>query len=68
MKSFTVTIPIAGHLVFEVEATDAAEARAKAFDMDSSKGELEWDTLETFGRGNVCYCPTPWNVEVEEND
>ena len=28
--------------------------------------DLSWEMLETFGRGNVCYCPSPWSVEVEE--
>lgn len=67
MKTYTVTIPIAGHVSFEVEAEDATEAKEKAWHMDAEKdGDVSWEMLESFGRGNVCSCPSPWEVEVEE--
>jgi hypothetical protein len=68
MKTYIVTIPIAGHVSFEIEAETEEAAKRAAWSKDASdaEGELTWETLETFVRGNVCYCPTPWEVEVEE--
>lgn len=66
MRTFIVTIPIAGHLSFEVEAENEAEAKDKAYDSGSSEGELSYETLDSFCSGNVCHCPSPWKIEVEE--
>lgn len=66
MKQYIVKIPIAGHFVVEVEAEDEAEAINKAWDTDTSGGEAEWEMLSAFNSGNVCHCPSPWNVEAEE--
>lgn len=66
MKTYLVTIPIAGHITFEVEADSFENAIEKAWQLDSEEGELTYDLLESFGRGNVCHCPTPWEVEAEE--
>jgi hypothetical protein len=68
MKTYIVTIPIAGHVSFEIEAETEEAAKKAAWSKDSSgpEAELTWETLETFGQGNVCHCPTPWEVEVEE--
>jgi hypothetical protein len=68
MKTYRVTIPIAGHIVFDVEAEDEAAATTAAFNEDVAKGELGWEMLESFGTGNVCHCPYPWETEVEEID
>jgi len=67
MKTFIVTIPIAGHLSFEVEAESEEEAKTAAWQLHSDKGELSYETLESFGSGNVCSCPPPWEVTVEEH-
>jgi hypothetical protein len=66
MKSYTVTIPIAGHITFEVEAENAKAAKEAAWDADIAEGDLSWEMLNSFGEGNVCHCPSPWEVEVEE--
>ena len=67
MKTYTVTIPIAGHITVFVEANSAEEAREIALDdPEKDDSELTWETLECFTMGNVCYCPTPWKIEVEE--
>lgn len=66
MKTYIVTIPIAGHLRFEVEAEDEESAIEKASDMDHEKAELEWEQLSRFNQGNVCYCPSPWEITAEE--
>lgn len=65
MNTYLVTIPIAGHLTFEVEAETPAQAITMSRDMDSDDGELQWDTLTRFHQGNVCYCPSPWELTVE---
>ena len=65
--TYNVIIPIAGHITFEVEAESEEEAKELAWNMDiNDPADLSWEMLETFGRGNVCYCPSPWSVEVEE--
>lgn len=66
MKTYLVTIPIAGHISFEVEAENEEAAKEAAWATDSKHGEVTWDMLDTFAQGNVCHCPIPWEVEVEE--
>ncbi len=66
MPTYNVTLPIAGHAYLTVEAEDEAAA------IDAAKSEVtiadieEWDALNEFTRGNVCYCPQPWGAEAEE--
>ena len=66
MKTYLVITPIAGHLTHEVEAENEAEAIEKSWMMNPDDGELTWECLESFGQGNVCSCPEPWEVETEE--
>lgn len=66
MKTYVVTIPIAGHISFEIEAEDEKAAEKAAWGSDVKEGDLSWDMLESFGEGNVCHCPSPWEVQVEE--
>ena len=66
MKRFEVKIPIAGHLTVEVEADSVSEAENKALKMTEEDGYLTWETLYQFNNGNTCYCPQPWQTEVEE--
>ena len=68
MKTYLVTYPIAGHATFEVEAENEIEAKklAEAKDLTSEDVEMTWESLEQFNCGNVCYCPTPWETEIEE--
>lgn len=65
MKIWNATIPIAGHVSLEVEAATKEEAQEKAFMTDLAKdGYVTWEALDSFGKGNVCHCPSPWSVEV----
>lgn len=66
MKTFTVTMPIAGHVTFEIEAESEQAAIKAAWETDSGEGEVTWEMLESFSEGNVCHCPSPWEVTAEE--
>lgn len=68
MKEYTVTIPIAGHAIVTVEADSEEQAKEKAFKEVTSDHIEAWETLESFNSGNVCYCPQPWRVEIEEGE
>lgn len=69
MKNYSVTIPIAGHIVVDVEAENEEEAKEKALMMNHKTEQIEsWETLDRFCQGNVCYCPSPWEIEAEEWD
>ena len=72
MAIYSVTIPFAGHLLVTVEASSESEAKEKAFDVDvdmrgiSHEAEVgTFELLDRFNQGNVCFCPQPWEVEVE---
>jgi hypothetical protein len=66
MKTFNVTIPIAGHVSFEIEAETKEAAIKAACDADPIEGEVTWEMLESFNQGNVCFCPSPWEVTAKE--
>ena len=66
MNTYIVTIPIAGHITFEIEAETPAEAESKAWAAPTEEGDVSWEMLNSFGRCNVCSCPSPWEVTVEE--
>lgn len=66
MAKFNVTIPIAGHAFLEVEAESQEEAIQAAMEQVTLDHVEEWEPLEHFTRGNVCYCPSPWEIEAEE--
>lgn len=66
MKTYSVKIPIAGHAYLEVEAANEEEAIDKAFSSEITNEDIEsWDTLRQFNKGNVCYCPQPWEAKAE---
>lgn len=65
MKTYAVTIPIAGHLHIEVEANSEEEAIEKGMDEADLSHIEEWTALQRFNQGNVCYCPSPWEAEAE---
>jgi len=65
MNIYLVTIPIAGHLTFEVEAETEGQAIEIANSLDENQGELQYEQLTQFNQGNVCYCPAPWELTVE---
>jgi hypothetical protein len=64
MKTWEVTIPIAGHAYVTVEAESEDKAIEKALDEASLKDVEGWEALERFNQGNVCYCPQPWEAEA----
>lgn len=66
MRVYAVTIPIAGHAFMEVEANNEEEAIEIAMDSVSIGDVENWEPLEQFNQGNVCYCPAPWEVEAED--
>jgi hypothetical protein len=69
VKTYHVTLPIAGHITVTVEAESKDAAIAKALETDVSSADIdEWTTLKKFNSGNVCHCPSPWEAEVVEDD
>jgi hypothetical protein len=80
MKTFYVMIPIAGHVCLSVEAESKDEAKRKAFDVAGealdkmlgcdieSGAEIQGvELLDQFNQGNVCCCPSPLEVTVEDD-
>jgi hypothetical protein len=65
-KQWDVVIPIAGHVYKTVEADSAEEAIEKAMGEVSIDDIGEWEALERFNQGNVCYCPSPWEADATE--
>lgn len=67
MRTYSVTIPVAGHITVAVEAENQEEAKKKAFEVEVTADQIdEWTTLESFVSGNVCHCPSPWKIEATE--
>jgi hypothetical protein len=66
MNTYLVTIPIAGHITFEVNAESPKEAEDKAMEMNADEGQHEWEMLQYFHQGNICYCPSPWKITTEQ--
>lgn len=67
MRRYSVALPIAGHIFVEVEADDAKAAVEAALELQFDTKDIEeWQVMERgYTRGNVCYCPTPWEPEAE---
>ncbi len=65
MKTYSVSIPIAGHAYVTVEAESEQDAIEKGMDLASNEN-IEWECLARFNNGNVCYCPSPWEAEAQE--
>jgi hypothetical protein len=68
MKSYSVMLPIAGHIIVEVEAENEKAAIEAALNSDQLTVDKieDWEALRKFHSGNVCHCPSPWEAEVEE--
>lgn len=67
-KLYDVTIPIAGHITYQVRADSPTHAIEMFDDLPESQREVSYEALSTFVEGNVCHCPHPWEqdaVEVE---
>lgn len=67
-KEYWVQVPIAGHLSASVEASSEEEAKrlAMELDIDDPNVDVSWEMLDKFHQGNVCFCPSPWEIEVGE--
>lgn len=63
---YEITIPVAGHAYITVIAESESEALEIAMDEVSEKDIDSWEFLEQFNQGNVCYCPRPWTVVVDD--
>jgi len=68
MKTYLVTVPVAGHATIEVEAESEDQAIEKAIDEVNIDHLESWESLRQFNTGNVCYCPQPWEAEAEEQE
>jgi hypothetical protein len=68
-KSYSVTLPIAGHIHLEIEAASAQVALTKALEMIiPPDADVEWQVLTRFNQGNICYCPSPWEATITNED
>lgn len=69
MRTFTVSIPIAGAISIGVEAESEEGAKDAAWEKynneGSDAGDVSWDAFEFITQGNVCHAPTN-SVEVYE--
>lgn len=65
MAVYEVTIPIAGHAVLTVEASSEKEAIAKGMQKAERENIEEWQCLDQFNMGNICFCPQPWRAEAK---
>lgn len=61
---YEVTLPIAGHAFLTVEADSEEDAIEKAMEIVTIEMIEQWEPLEQFNTGNVCYCPQPWEAEA----
>lgn len=66
MTRRNVTIPIAGHAYVEVEANNEKAAIEAALEKATLRDVEDWEPLERFNKGNICYCPQPWDAKVQE--
>ena len=65
MPKYHVTIPIAGHAYYTVEAESEAQAVELANEEPSDYDDLDWDLFPNgLNEGNVCLAPLPWEAEV----
>ena len=65
MKSWDVTIPIAGHAYLTIEADSEEEAIEKALDTVRLSDIGNWEGLRQFPQ-DICHCPSPWEAEAEQ--
>lgn len=68
-RKYNVVLPIAGNAHVTVDAAESeAEAIERALEAVTIDDIDEWEPLRQFHKGNVCYCPSPWNAEAEPAD
>lgn len=68
MPKYHIMIPIAGHIELEIEADSQKAAKEKAFNTRFGPEQIQYEALDAFMTGNVCHCPEPWEIEIEELD
>ncbi len=66
MRTFEVTLPIAGHAYVLVEAETEAQAIDAALDKVELRHIETWEALKAFNTGNICHCPTPWKASAAD--
>ena len=64
LRTYLITLPIAGHAVVVIDAIDEKSAIEKAMEEVTIEDFEDWEVLRQFNQSNVCYCPRPWEVEV----
>lgn len=68
MSKYIVSIPIAGAIHIEVEASSSTDAKVRAWDEfgehGEKAGEIEWEAMDCIAEGNVCHAPLN---EIEVN-
>lgn len=64
MAEYECTIPIAGHAFVTVDADSEDDAIQKAILNVTIDDIQEWEPMGQFSRGNVLYCPQPWDAEA----
>lgn len=68
-KTYIVSIPIAGAIHVQVNASSASDAKEKAWDKINDEGEsagdVEWEFMDAITEGNVCHAPLN-EIEVSE--
>lgn len=67
MSTWNVTLPIAGHAFLTVDADSEESAIKEALEKCSFEHIDTWEAMERFNRGNICYCPSPWEAEAVED-
>lgn len=63
---YQVCVPIAGHAFIEVKAESEEAAIEKAVGEVTLNHVEEWEPLERFHQGNICFCPQPWEAEAQD--
>jgi len=57
MKTYGITIPIAGMAYIQIETNSEKEAIEKAFNDITNENIEEWECFEHISQGNVLYAP-----------
>lgn len=68
MTKYSVTLPIAGFAVVDVEAENAQDALELAHNEVTNEHIQEWESLNCYNSGNVCHCPSPWEAHVTNEE
>ncbi len=66
LRTWGVTVPVAGHAYIVVEAADEEAAIDAAFDGIELQHLESWEAIRCFQQGNVSYCPHPWEAQAAD--